>query len=160
MTLKNKDFRLVVDYYSKYVELPLLSDKTASKLSHHIPKVDIRQTRHTGRSCLRQHALCKQKNNGARQGLGFQGYHYQPGVPPVQLPNGTQRTVDEAAATQMPSRRIGSLSRPPQLQKHAYPRAQSITDSASHELCDQNQATHDEHAIATKTHTGCLKEPA
>ena len=29
MTLQGKDFLLVVDYYSKYVELPLLQDKTA-----------------------------------------------------------------------------------------------------------------------------------
>jgi hypothetical protein len=32
MTFKQRDFLLVVDYYSKYIELPLLQDKTASSV--------------------------------------------------------------------------------------------------------------------------------
>ena len=91
MTLKKKDLLLVVDYYSEYVEL-LSPARQDSRFSHHSLEADIRQT-------------CK----------AFPRNLSEMTCLPSAMASPNERYKQSSSSTQVPSRRIGSLSRSPQV---------------------------------------------
>ena len=70
MTFKGQDYLLVADYFSKFVEVPQLPDKTAPSINQGI-EINLRPKRHSRGIDKRQHAVCKQRIPLVRSGMGF-----------------------------------------------------------------------------------------